>query len=38
MLPTYSEEPFSSVELVFREYSDSYRDKPTGLEIVMHLE
>ncbi len=28
----------SGLELVFREYSDTIRDKPTGLEIVMHLE
>ena len=28
----------SGLELVFREYSDSFRDKPTGLEIVIHLE
>jgi len=28
----------SGLELVFREYSDITRNKPTGLEIVMHLE
>ncbi len=28
----------SGLELVFREYSDTIRDNPTGLEIVMHLE
>lgn len=28
----------SGIELVFREYSDTFREKPTGLEIVMQLE
>lgn len=27
----------SGHELVFREYGDTFKDKPTGLEIVMHL-
>lgn len=28
----------SGLQLVFKEYSDTIRDKPTGLEIVIHLE
>lgn len=28
----------SELELIFREYSDSFREKPTGLKIVMALE
>ncbi|WML58790.1 hypothetical protein [Neobacillus sp. PS2-9] len=28
----------SKAELVFREYSDPFREKPTGLEIVMNIE
>lgn len=27
----------SGLELAFKEYSDAFKDKPTGLEIVMHL-
>ncbi|KQL19094.1 hypothetical protein [Cytobacillus solani] len=28
----------SEIDLVFKEYSDTIKDKPTGLEIVMNLE
>lgn len=28
----------SGIDLVFKEYSDTLKDKPTGLEIVMNLE
>ncbi|MEH7237951.1 hypothetical protein [Bacillus sp. JJ1562] len=28
----------SKLELIFREYSDPFREKPTGLEIVMDIE
>lgn len=28
---------FSGLELVFRGYSDTFKDKPTGLEVVIHL-
>lgn len=28
---------FSGLDLVFREYSDHFREKPTGIEFVIHL-
>ncbi|WP_102275546.1 hypothetical protein [Cytobacillus massiliigabonensis] len=28
----------SEIDLVFKEYSDTFKDKPTGLEIVINLE
>jgi len=28
----------SRIDLVFKEYSDAFKEKPTGLEIVIHLE
>lgn len=28
----------SGIDLIFREYGTPYRDKPTGLEIIMHVD